>query len=84
MTSCKTDLLSFRLGSKVWVKFICAYAEVVENVKINMRDSSGKVFSSLIKDVQYVSDWGRQVGFDEHRLFGVFKARDAGHPSPCV
>ncbi len=44
-----------------------------------MRDSTGKVFSSLIKDVQYVPNLGRRAGCDDHRLFGVFNARDAGH-----
>jgi hypothetical protein len=44
MTSCKADFLCFRHGPKVWVKGICAYAEVVGNVKVNMRDSTGKYF----------------------------------------
>jgi hypothetical protein len=79
MTSCKTDFYSFRPAPKVWVKGICAYAEGVGNVKVIMRDSSGKEFSSLIKDVQYVPDLGRRAGCDEHRLFSVFKARDVGH-----
>ena len=64
---------------KVWVKGICAYAEGVGDVKVNMRDSFGGVVSSLLKDVQYVPDLGRRAGCDQHRLFNVFKARDAGH-----
>ena len=44
-----------------------------------MRDSFGGVVSSLLKDVQNVRDLERRAGCDQHRLFSVFKARDAGH-----
>ena len=75
MTNCKADFFNFRLAPKVWVKSICAYAEGVGDVKVNMRDSFGQVISSLRKDVHYVPDLGRRAGFDEHRFFSVFKAR---------
>ena len=58
MTNCKAVFLCFRPGPKAWVKRMCAYAEGVGDVKVNMRDSTGKVFSSLIKDVQYVPNLG--------------------------
>ena len=44
-----------------------------------MRDSIGQVVSSLLKDVHHVPDLGRRAGCDEHRLFSVFMAREAGH-----
>jgi hypothetical protein len=40
----------------MWVKGICAYAEGVGDVKVNMRDLSGQVVASLLKDVQYIPD----------------------------
>ncbi len=72
MTSCKADLFNFRPAPKLWVKGICAYAEGVGEVKVNMRDMFGQVVSSLLKDVHYVPDLGRRAGCDEHRLFSVF------------
>jgi hypothetical protein len=43
--------------------------------------------ASLLNDMEYVLDLGRRAGCDEHRLFNVFKARDAGHrivfEGPC-
>ena len=87
MTSCKADFYNLRHAPTMWVKGICAYSEGVGDVKVNMRDSSGHVVASMLKDVQYVPDLGRRAGCDEHRLFSVFKARDAGHrivfEDPC-
>ena len=54
MTWCKTDFYNFRPAPKVWFKGICAYAEGVGDVEVNMRDLSGQAVASLIKDVQYV------------------------------
>jgi hypothetical protein len=75
MTSCKTNVYRFRPALKVWVKGLCAYAEGVGDVKINMRDLSAQAVASLIKDVQYVPDLGRRADCDEHRISNVFKAR---------
>ncbi len=79
MTNCKADFFNFKHAPKIWVKGICAYAEGVGDIKVNMRDSFGQVVSSLLKDVHYVPDMGRRAGCDEHRLFNVFKAREADH-----
>ena len=44
---------------------------------------------SFVRDIFlfFFLDLGRREGCDEHRLFGVFKARDAGHriafEDPC-
>jgi len=71
----------------MWNEGICAYTEGVGYVKIIMRDLPGQVIESLIKDVQYVPDMGRRADCDEHRLFNVFKARDASYrivfQNPC-
>jgi hypothetical protein len=40
MTRCKANFYNFRLAPKVWVKDICAYAEGVGAVMVNMRDLS--------------------------------------------
>ncbi len=63
----------------MWVKGICAYTEGVGDVKVNMRDLSGEVVASLLKDVQYIPDLGRRAGCDETHLFCVFKARRPSH-----
>ena len=64
MTNNKADFYNLRHAPKMWVNSICPYTEGVGDVKVNMRDLSGQVVASLLKDVQYVLDIGRRAGCD--------------------